>query len=159
MRLPRVRFTVRRMMIGVAVVALGLAIAEEFQDGIPPRFVVRRIPGRIAQLRPGMTKAQTHEVLGLNRPWIWGGLGATPGCDWSMAMTSYFSYYVGKSRVVVWQDRQSGVRRGTLSTRVIELRFRQTPPSSLFNEDLSDPLVGASFRADGRTIAEMPGSR
>ena len=57
MRLPRVRLTVRSMMVLIAVVALGLVLvlAEEFQDGIPPRFVVRGIPKRIARLRPGMT--------------------------------------------------------------------------------------------------------
>ena len=55
MRLPRLRVTARLMMVLVAVVALGVAIAEEFQEGIPPRFVVRGIPKRIDRLRTGMT--------------------------------------------------------------------------------------------------------
>jgi hypothetical protein len=76
MRLPRGRFTLRSMMVLVAVVALGLAVVEEFQDGLPPQFVVRGIPRRIARIRPGMTLAHAHEILGLERPWLLGGIGA-----------------------------------------------------------------------------------
>jgi hypothetical protein len=77
MRLPRARFTLRSMMVFVAVVALGLAVIEEFQDGLPPRFVLRGIPGRFARLRPGMTPAEAHETLGIMRPWLLGGMGAS----------------------------------------------------------------------------------
>ena len=80
MCLPRARFTLRSMMVFVAVVALGLAVVEEFQDGLPPRFVLRDIPRRIARLRPGMTSEQAHEILGLERTWLLGGIGARWKC-------------------------------------------------------------------------------
>jgi Zn2+/Cd2+-exporting ATPase len=75
-RTPRARFTVRLMMVVVAVIALGLAIAEEFRDGNPPRIVVRGIPQRIARLRPGMSREQARAILGLDQTWLTGGTDA-----------------------------------------------------------------------------------
>jgi hypothetical protein len=65
MRLPRVRLTVQGMLRLMAVIAVALFVAREFWDGLPPRFVVNGIPGRIEQLRPGMTWEQTRNILGL----------------------------------------------------------------------------------------------
>ncbi len=79
MGLPLVRFTVRRLMFLVAAIAVGLALLGEFGEGLPPRFVVRGIPARIARLRPGMTWEQTHEILGLEQTWLTGGTGAQFG--------------------------------------------------------------------------------
>lgn len=76
MRIPRVRWTVRRAMILVAGIALGLFLWEEFQDGLPPRFVVRGVPARIARLRPGMSEAEVAEILGLEKSWLEGGTSA-----------------------------------------------------------------------------------
>ncbi len=77
MRLPRVRFTVRGMVVLVAIAAVGFFLVQEFADGMPPRFVVRGIPGRITRLRPGMSRAEVKEILGIDRTWIRGGTSAS----------------------------------------------------------------------------------
>jgi hypothetical protein len=64
------------MMVFVAVAALGLTVAEEFHDGLPPRFVLRDIPRRISRLQPGMTPDQAYETLNLERTWLLRGIGA-----------------------------------------------------------------------------------
>jgi hypothetical protein len=120
------------MMVVVAVVALGLAVVEEFQDGLPPRFVVRGIPMRIARLRPGMTVEQAHEILGLERPWLVGGIGAS----WEHGILNLGLinelYSGGGARIVlVFREDRSGKLR----------------------------LVRATVSSGSTTIAEMPESR
>ena len=65
MRFPG--FTIRRLMLLTAVLALGCFVASEFRDGLPPRFVIRGLKGRIERLEPGMNHEQVDEILGLNR--------------------------------------------------------------------------------------------
>jgi hypothetical protein len=91
MRLPRVRLTVRSMMVFIAVVALGLVVAEEFQDGLPPRFVVRGIPKRIARLRPGVTDAalaQLSRLTGLQELAFGGEAGSDAGMAHLRSLTN-----------------------------------------------------------------------
>jgi hypothetical protein len=68
MKLPR--FTVRNLMFITAIFAVGLFVAQEFWEGMPPRSVVRGIPARIARLEPGMTFRQVHDILGLEKSWL-----------------------------------------------------------------------------------------
>jgi hypothetical protein len=120
------------MMVLVAVVALGLAVVEEFQDGLPPRFVLRGIPGRIARLRPGMTPAEAYETLGIRRPWLLGGMGASSvGEVLGHGNGRYEHYSVGASRIF--------------------LLFLRRPSGE-------DRLVDAAVSSGSTTIAEMPGS-
>jgi hypothetical protein len=74
MRNPQVGLSVRVMMAAVAVVALGLWLYQECQDGLPPRFVARRVPGRMMLLRPGMEYDRARETLGFDRHWLVGGV-------------------------------------------------------------------------------------
>src|SRR5262245_31898138 len=134
MRLPRVRVTLRSMMVLVAVVALGLAVVEEFRDGLPPRFVVRSIPRRIARLRPGMTPEEAHESLGFGRPWLLGGMSADWGDIIGMSRTRYEHYNVGAARILlVFSERPRGEGEGR--------------------------LVKATVSIGSTRIAAMPGSR
>src|SRR5215471_10543732 len=74
MKLPR--FTVRNLMLITAMVAVGLFVAQESWEGMPPRSVVQGIPARIARLKPGMTVRQVHDILGLEKSWLKGGTDA-----------------------------------------------------------------------------------
>ena len=68
MKLPRC--TVRKLMLITAMIAVGLFVAQESWEGIPPRSVVQGIPARIARLKPGMTARQVHgnEAVRCTRP-------------------------------------------------------------------------------------------
>jgi hypothetical protein len=79
MMFPRPRFSVRWMMVAVALVAAGLFVEREFGEGLPPNYVLRGIPARIERLKPGMTRMQVHEILGLKKSWLEGGLSAKYG--------------------------------------------------------------------------------
>jgi hypothetical protein len=70
------------MMVAVALVAAGLFAEREFGEGIPPNFVLRGVPARIGRLKPGMTRKQVHEILGLRKSWLLGGLSAKYGEGW-----------------------------------------------------------------------------
>src|SRR4051794_14079248 len=74
MKLPR--FTVRSLMSITAIFAVGLFVAQEFGEGMPPRSVVLGIPARLERLKPGMGYRQVQELLGLEKPWLEGGMGA-----------------------------------------------------------------------------------
>jgi hypothetical protein len=118
-------------MVFVAVVTLGLAVVEEFQDGLPPRFVVRGIPRRIARLRRGMTPEQAHEILNLERPWLLGGIGARKDGILNLGLINEI-YSAGGARIVlVFDEERSGKLR----------------------------LVRATVSSGSTTIAEMPESR
>lgn len=157
-RLPRVRFTVRRMIVLVAFVASGFGIAREFGEGVPPRFVLRGIPDRIARLRPGMTRGQTREILGLGKSWIWGGTSATSGKANKMAQAWHETFYVRPLKMVGVDHYQEGHLSKIQEFRsagAIHLRFRCVPGASPLGWSESDKLSYASFYIDGRTIAEM----
>jgi hypothetical protein len=149
------------MMVAIAVVALGLFIAQEFQDGLPPRFVVRGIPGRINRLRPGMTWEQTHEVLGLEKTWLLGGMSARLSMEEGNGHYQHEFYYVQLPRAVVRTLQVGGgaPRPVTVmqSRARIELWLRTDYGSPRnWRQDLSTQLVRASFSSDFATIAENP---
>jgi hypothetical protein len=156
MRPLRVRVTVRAMMVLVAVVALGLAIAEEFQDGSPPRFVLRGIPGRIARLRPGMTPEQTRAILGLEQTWLTGGTSARFAHFIGNARSKHEVYYVRPPTAVVRTVQMGGSSPTHVtvleSTAMIQLVFRMDFAPG------TQRLVSASFRSGSTTVAEMPES-
>jgi hypothetical protein len=140
MRWRRPRITVRRLLVLVATVAVALAVVREFDEGLPPRFVIRDIPRRIERLRPGMRREQVYEALGLGRSWVRGGLGP-----------------IGEIRC--WGNdyaRGETYRPFGRSAAEIYLSFRsEANPPALNNQDYP-LLTSASFRPGGRTIAKMP---
>jgi hypothetical protein len=153
MRRLRVRVTVKTMMVLVAVVALGLAIAAEFRDGSPPRFVVRGIPRRIARLRPGMTPEETHAILGVDQTWLTGGTGALFGGGHG-GLSQWLEFYdVRPPRIVVRtvQFRGSPPRPTNVLEKTVTIQLR-------FHDDYASGtkrLVSASFCSGTKTIAEM----
>ncbi len=169
MRWPRVRITVGRLMIVVAAVAVVLLIVREFQDGVPPRFVLRGIPGRIEQLQPGMSKEQTYEILGLEKSWIWGGTNAT---FWSGEGNNHYIHEMfcfrpmkivelnplngDSSKLQIYQSAASiqlKFRRDpTLGWKISRVPVQKAPKT----EDNSYQLEWASFSCDFQTVAEMP---
>ncbi|WP_169977694.1 hypothetical protein [Tautonia rosea] len=163
MRLPRVRLTVRGMICLVAVVAVALFVAREFRDGLPPRFVVDGIPKRIERLRPGMTREQTREILGLETSWLRGGTDARFHLGSAGAHRIRETYYVRSPRPVVIRASIGGGPVGPVTIRrskaMIQLVFATDPETGPFQTNPSDRLVRAWFSNDSRTIAEMPGSR
>jgi hypothetical protein len=166
MGLLHVRFSVRRLMLLVAAIAVGLALLGEFWEGLPPRFVVRGIPARIARLRPGMTWEQTREILGLEQSWLVGGTGAYFGGGEGNGHGMLEAYWVRPPRTVVVMSRVGGGDPAPVktfrSTAILKLWFRiRTDPSSgtrNWRRDESTRLVRASFDGDSTTIAVMPGS-
>jgi hypothetical protein len=128
MGLPRVRFRVRRLMLLVAAIAVGLFLLREFGEGLPPRFVVRGIPARIARLRPGMTWEQTHEILGLEQSWLRGGTSAKYGGGDGGAHMMLEGYLVRPVRVVGVMARTGGgnpaPHKTFQSTATIHVWFR-----------------------------------
>lgn len=165
MRLPRVRLTVRSMMVFIAVVALGLVVAEEFQDGLPPRFVVRGLPKRIERLRPGMSWEQAREILGLEQSWFTGGTSARFEGGDGNGHYMHVVYDVRPPRVVVRMGQMRGGDHAPMrvldSTAKIQLRFRTDIRSGALNwrRDKATRLVWACFSSDSTKIAEMRGSR
>jgi hypothetical protein len=165
MRLPRVRVTVRLMMVLIAVVALGLAIGEEFQEGIPPRFVVRGMPKRIDRLRAGMSWEQTREILGLEETWLTGGTSAHFSNGGGNGRSMYEVYYVRPPRIVVRKARVGGGNPAPVqvlqSTATVQLWFSTEFQSTMedWRRDKSTRLARASFSSDSTTIAEMPRSQ
>jgi len=153
------------MMGLVAIIALGLVVAEEFQGGLPPRFVVRGIPRRIERLRPGMSWKQTREILGLEQSWLTGGTGARFEGGEGYREYMHEVYDVRPPRVVVRIGRVRGGNPAPIkvydSTATIQLRFHRDVRSGGLNwrQDKATRLVWASFSSDSTTIAEMPGSQ
>jgi hypothetical protein len=188
MRFPRPRFSVRWMMVAVALVAAGLFVEREFGEGLPPNYVLRGIPARIARLKPGMTRKQVHEILGLKKSWLQGGLSAKYGAGRLAVRTMSESYDLR------WVDRWATPSNpfpamGSFvpqSTAVIRLQFDadlqscgiglssedfQVPPPGNprvtpgyrwvvwgEREETSARLIGASFVVDTKVVAEMPDS-
>jgi hypothetical protein len=165
MRLPRVRVTVRLMMVVVAVAALGLAIAEEFQDGLPPNFVVRGIPSRINRLRPGMSREETREILGVENSWLKGGTGAMLGGGVFSTHLAREVYNVRPSRLVFHLPRSGGGNptppKKHEPRAVIEVWFSTdiSPGKADWRLDKSTRLVRATFSVDSGKIADVPGSK
>jgi hypothetical protein len=149
MRLPRVRFTVRRLMLLVAVIAVSLVLVGEFGEVCPPRYVLRGIPGRLAQLRSGMTRRQAHEILGLKKSWIRGGLGATYWGVERWGSSEYEEIYVRAPTVVAIKN-EGGPSRVLTSSGMIRLVYHRDPRSTPRSaDDESSRLARASFSGDG----------
>lgn len=145
----------------VAAVAVALLVVMEFRDGLPPRFVIRSIPGRVAQLERGMSHPQVSEILGLERSWILGGTGAQFHMGSGNARTRYDTYIFRPLRTVTLEqpDGTSSPVRIVQSSASLQLRFRRDYPNGgWFSSRESDRLEWASFSIDGRTIAERPGT-
>jgi hypothetical protein len=114
------------------------------------------IPGRLAQLRSGMTRREAHEILGLKKSWIRGGLGATFSGGGRSGWMEYESFYVRAPRVVAIKN-EGGPSRVLTSSGMIRLVYHRDPRStSRSADDESARLARASFSVDGQTIAEMP---
>jgi hypothetical protein len=152
-------------MLLVAAIALGLALLGEFGEGLPPRFVVRGIPARIARLRPGMTWEQTREILGLEQSWLVGGTGAYFGGGEGNGYDMLEAYWVRPPRTVVVMSRVEGGDPAPVKTfrsaATLKLWFRTDAQSGTrsWRRDESTRLVRAYFSSDSTTIAEMPGSQ
>ncbi len=157
---PRVRITVRGLLLLVALSALAMLVYLEVKDGMPPRFVVRGIPARVARLRPGMTRPQVKAVLGMRKPWYAGGTG-----HWKMWATgdgrhSDERYYLRGERLVAVDVARPGGPPGRAkvwrSAGSLRLRFQPDPPGGPMRLDASDRLDSATFSDDSGTVAEMP---
>lgn len=157
MRWTRPRFTVRRALILVAAVAVALSvIREEFGDGLPPRWIIRDLPRRVERLRPGMTREQVKDVLGLDRSWLLGGLG--PSGEVHCLGNSYARKEFHKIR-----DRGSFQFLGEgrprpVSSLELNLVFRSDPKTQAWNNVEFPFLDWAEFLSNGRQVAEMPRS-
>ena len=152
----RVRMTLRRSMSLVALVALGLFAYAEFQDGSPPRFVVRGIPDRIARLRPGMTYEEAEEVLGLGKSWLRGGLSAS----WVMADLDgcfiFAVWKIGSGPPVL--ETAVGMPPVHFAVGYLEVSLDFTTNAGIREDwklSKTTRLSGASFRVDGKVVAEM----
>ena len=87
---------------------LGLAIAEQFREGVPPRFVVHGIPQRMHRLRPGMSREQTREILGLEQTWLTGGTDARFAYGEGNGHDQHEVYYIRPPRIVARMMRHVG---------------------------------------------------
>jgi hypothetical protein len=149
-------------MVAVAAVAVGLVLIREFEDGIPPKYVLRRIPARITQLRPGMSRAQTQRILGLKESWMWGGSSASLIRMEGTPNVIHETYGMRPRRIV-------GTKSLFESSVNIQLHYHMSRPfperSAAYDyvqqvlADESVQLVSASFVVDGQTVARMPGPR
>jgi hypothetical protein len=149
------------MMIAVAVIAVGLWIATEFSEGVPPKFVIRSIPARIGRLRPGMTREQVEEILGLRTSWVWGGLGTKFVAGYGMHHHSYEHYELRKNMPVSAVARAKGQLTAATSfrsTATIQLVYRvhMDPNATSIERQESGRLVDAKFSLNNKTVAQMP---
>jgi hypothetical protein len=164
MQLPQCRFTVRRLMLITAGLALGLFIASECWDGMPPRFVLRGIPARIDRLRPGMTWEQAREIIGLETSWIEGGTSARFHGSERMGNLAHETYYLRPPRLVAGMAPESGspaMPAFYQSGAMIQLWFTTDGGAGIleWRGDKATRLTGASFSSDSRVVSKMPGSR
>lgn len=150
------------MMLLTALIALGLFVLEEFQDGSPPQFVVRGIPTRVNRLRPGMTSKETHDILGLETPWICGGVGAKFQTLDGNGRHTHEVYNVRPNRLVVGTGSVNGGPSRPMafyrSSAIIQLWFRTDPDSGPAGRrtNAATRLDRAIFSSDGHVIAEVP---
>lgn len=159
----RIRLTLRRAMILVALAALGLFAWVEFRDGIPPGFVLRGVPARIARLRPGMSYRETKEILGLETSWLRGGTSAWTYYGSGGRKTMTWVYALRQEELTAAEAARMRAQSPGLVPHVeptarIHLRFVMD-----LREDEQDwrqspltRLASARFVADGGVVAEMP---
>lgn len=159
----RIRLTLRRITLLVALVAVGLFAWVEFRDGIPPRFVLNGVPARVARLRPGMSYQETKEILGLETSWLGGGTSAwtyygsgdRKRMEWVYALRQEQLTAAAAARM---KARSPGLVPHVEPTARIHLGFvmdlREDEPD--WRQSPSTRLASARFVADGRVVAEMP---
>ena len=159
MRLPRVRFGVRAMLVLVAACALAMLVYREVKDGLPPRFVIRSVPGRIARLRPGMRRAEVREILGVGCPWHRGGTGASMRNAFGAWPALIEDYRMRPRGFAAESSAPFGM--GPLAAGTIRLHFRSEKAWIAGKDGLGrqdDRLVGARYADDAGAVAEMSGS-
>lgn len=162
MKFRRPRLTVRRSMIGIAVLALALATYVEFKDGLPPRSVLAAIPARIERLEPGMSFQQTSDILGLEKSWIRGGLDAQHFMGEGNGHSQYETYLLRPWRRVTITGSVAGGPPESVeivqSDAMIHLAFRTDIRAGWrgWKTDPGTRLVRASFSRDRMVLAEMP---
>jgi hypothetical protein len=162
MKFPRL--TTRNLMFITAVFAVGLFVAQETWEGMPPRSVVQGIPARIAQLEPGMSYLEVHEILGLAKSWSGGGTDAKHFVGEDYGSFDHTIYTVGPVYLVPGKPNLKGfaTSRGvSRSHAMIELWFDLVPSPKLDGgrKLRASRLTRASFSIDDVTIAEMPAGR
>lgn len=158
-RLPRVRFGVRAILLVVAASALAMLTYVEFKDGSPPRFVIRAIPGRIAKLKPGMPRSEVRQILGLGRPWHYGGTGDSKWQGFYAWPVSIEDHSVRPRGIAAAIVPIGGM--GPLTPETIRLQYRMVKGGTLGEADpdrQDDRLMGARFADASGAVAEMPGS-
>ena len=152
MCLPRA--SVRRLMLLVALSALGTLVAREFRHGSPPEFVVRGIPARVHRLRPGMTWGETRDILGLERHWLRGGTSAEGGGGLTDGPRASVLYFVGGARGGL--QRPGAPQPPSYPPRgVIHLSFMMGAGGLAWRASPATRLLDASLHADGRVVAQM----
>jgi hypothetical protein len=160
MKLPQ--FTVRRLMFITAIFAVGSFIAREFWEGMPPRSVVLGIPARLERLKPGMGYSQVQELLGLEKHWLKGGIGAQ--CVLSVG-DGWETLFVYRVRPTKRPRPKPGVGWTAMdyyqSHAMVQLWFDKDPTPKMDGgrKLWRLRLTRASFSIDGRTMAEMPDAR
>jgi hypothetical protein len=159
MKLPR--FTVRTLMFITAVFAVGLFVAQEFWEGMPPRSVVQGIPARIGRLKPGMAFQQVHDILGLEKSWLEGGTDAKCLLSQETGPLYHAVYFVRPASRVAGTPNVKGITTSLgvyRSHAMIEMWFDLVPsPRRDGGRKLrTTRLTRVSFSSDGETIAEMP---
>ncbi len=162
MKLPR--FTVRNLMFITAIFAVGLFVAQEFWEGIPPRSVVQGIPARIARLEPGMTFEQVHDILGLEKSWLMGGTDAKILLAQENGPIYHLVCYVRPASRVTGTPNVKGITTSLgvyRSHAMIEIWFDlvASPRQDGGRKLRAIRLNRVSFSCDGETIAEMPDGR
>ncbi len=162
MKLPR--FTIRNLMFITAVFAVGLFVAQESWEGMPPRSVVQGIPARIARLEPGMSYRQVHDILGLEKSWSEGGTDAKTFLGEDHGSFDHTIYTVGPVYLVAGKPNLKGLttsRGVSRSHAMIELWFDMVASPRLDGgrKLRASRLARASFSIDDETIAEMPDGR
>lgn len=152
----RVRMTLRRSMGLVALAALAFFAWEEFHDGSPPRFIVRRIPERIARLRPDMTYEQVDEILGLEKSWLRGGLSATNWVGIGDGPSLFASYQIGPQQPATPPAMGAGPVPASGARLSINLNFvSYAKAGEDWRRSNSTRLTAASLGVDGKVVAEM----
>ncbi|WP_165070550.1 hypothetical protein [Paludisphaera rhizosphaerae] len=152
----RVRITLRRSMALVALAALSLFAYEEFQDGVPPRFIVRSIPDRFARLRPDMTYEQVEEILGLEKSWLRGGLSASNWIGIGNGPFLFASYQIGLQQPTTPPGMGAGPVLANGTRLSIDLSFISNAKAGEdWRRSKSTRLINAGFRVDGKLVAHM----
>jgi hypothetical protein len=147
------------MTVLVLAIAVALGIAREFRNGVPPEFVVRGIPARIARLRPGMTRAEVREILGLDKSWVWGGTDARFDGGEGNGRGFIEVYVLGPKRFVYVISKVDGktVVPWYKPKACIEIGFAHDRRDPSPGGSERDRLGWAKFHSDSGLNAEMPG--